>query len=83
MYSKELTEKMSARVVKEVIFVAMGDEIFRRQLVAEPEETLSQFDLTLEETKALLTGDKAKLITFGLDEGLANYGQLLLSKKRN
>lgn len=73
---------MSARVVKEVIFVAMGDENFRHQLVSEPEETLSGFDLTLEEMKALLMGDKAKLMKLGLDEGLAQYGQMLLSKRR-
>jgi hypothetical protein len=73
---------MSVRVVKEVIFVAMGDENFRQQLVFEPQETLSQFDLTMEEMKALCTGDKKKLVEMGLEENLAQYGAFLLSKRR-
>ncbi len=73
---------MSLRVLKEIIFIAMGDENFRQTLVFQPDETLGQYDLTYEELKALRTGDKKKMVEMGLEENLAQYGQLLLSKKR-
>ncbi len=73
---------MSIRVMKEIIFVAMGDEIFREALVFKPDETLNQYDLTLEELKALRTGDKKKMIELGLEENLAQHGYLLFSKRR-
>ncbi len=73
---------MSIRVVKEIIFVAMGNEIFRRRLVFEPDEVLNQYDLTSTELKAIRFGDKKKLIELGLEENLAEYGRLLFSKIR-
>lgn len=73
---------MSVRVLKEIIFVAMGDETFRHKLVFEPEQTMSQYDLTQEELKALRTGDKQKMIDLGLQEQYAQYGSLLFSKRR-
>ncbi len=73
---------MSMRVLKEIVFVAMGDETFRRKLVFEPDTTLSQYDLTQEELKALRLGDKQKLIDLGLEEHFAQYGYLLFSKRR-
>ncbi|HEX2911629.1 MAG TPA: hypothetical protein VH186_12535 [Chloroflexia bacterium] len=73
---------MSVRVLKEIIFIAMGDEIFRHKLVFEPDETLSQYDLTLEELKALRTGDRQKMVEMGLEENLAQYGYLMFSKRR-
>lgn len=74
---------MSVRVMKEIIFVAMGDENFRYKLVFEPDETLSKYDLTLEELKAMRNGDKKKMVEMGLDEHLAQYGYLLFSKRRS
>lgn len=73
---------MSMAVLKEVIFVAMGNEIFRRKLVFEPDETLSHFDLSKDELYALRMGDKDKMVQMGLDENLAEYGRLLFSKRR-
>ena len=73
---------MSIRILKEIVFVAMGDEIFRQKLVFQPDETLGQYDLTLEELKALRMGDKKKMIELGLEENLAQYGYLLFSKQR-
>lgn len=73
---------MSVHVMKEIIFVAMGDETFRHQLVFEPDDSLSKFDLTAEELKAMRTGDKKKMVEMGLEENLAQYGYLLFSKKR-
>ncbi len=73
---------MSIRILKEIVFIAMGDEIFRQKLVFEPEQTLSHYDLTVEELKALRNGDKKKMIELGLDENLAQYGYLLFSKQR-
>lgn len=73
---------MSMAVLKEVIFVAMGNEIFRRKLVFEPDDTLSQFDLSQDELYALRMGDKDRMVEMGLDENLAEYGRLLFSKRR-
>lgn len=73
---------MSMRVLKEVIFVAMGNEIFRQKLVFEPDETLANFDLTKDELYALRLGDKKKMIDMGLEENLAEYGRVLFSKRR-
>lgn len=73
---------MSVRVMKEIIFVAMGDENFRTKLVFEPDETLSQYDLTQEEMKAMRFGDKQKMVSMGLEENLAQYGYLMFSKRR-
>lgn len=73
---------MSVRVMKEIIFIAMGDEIFRQKLVFEPDETLSQYDLTQEEMKAMRLGDKQKMVGMGLEENLAQYGYLMFSKRR-
>jgi hypothetical protein len=73
---------MSVRVIKEIIFIAMGDENFRQKLVFEPDETLSQYDLTQEEYKALRLGDKDKLVSMGLEANLAQYGHLMFSKRR-
>ena len=73
---------MSVRVLKEIVFIAMGDEIFRHKLVFDPDQTLGQYDLTLEELKALRRGDKSKMVELGLEENFAEYGQLLFSKKR-
>jgi hypothetical protein len=69
-------------VLKEVVFVAMGNEIFRRRLVFEPDETLCYFDLSKEELSALRLGDKEKMVAMGLEENLAEYGRLLFSKRR-
>ena len=73
---------MSVRVMKEIIFIAMGDENFRTKLVFEPDETLSQYDLTQEEMKAMRFGDKQKMVSMGLEENLAQYGYLMFSKRR-
>jgi hypothetical protein len=73
---------MSLRVIKEVIFIAMGDEIFRQAMVFHPDETLAPYDLSYEELKALRSGDKKKMIEMGLEENLAEYGRLLFSKQR-
>ena len=74
---------MSLRVLKEVIFIAMGDEIFRQALVFQPDETLAPYDLTFEELRALRFGDKKKMIEMGLEENMAEYGRLLFSKQRS
>jgi hypothetical protein len=73
---------MSIRVVKEVIFVAMGDETFRRKLVFEPDETLAPYELTPQEYLALRKGDKEALVKMGVDDQLATYARLLFSKTR-
>ena len=73
---------MSVRVMKEIIFIAMGDENFRQKLVFEPDETLSLYDLTQEEMKAMRLGDKQKMVGMGLEENLAQYGYLMFSKRR-
>lgn len=73
---------MSVRIMKEIIFIAMGDENFRQKLVFEPDETLSQYDLTQEEMKAMRLGDKQKMVGMGLEENLAQYGYLMFSKRR-
>lgn len=73
---------MSVRVMKEIIFIAMGDENFRQKLVFEPDETLGQYDLTFEELKSLRTGDKKRMVELGLEEEFAQYGYLLFSKRR-
>ncbi len=73
---------MSVRVMKEIIFIAMGDELFREKLVFTPDETLSLYDLTQEEYKALRLGDKQKMVGMGLEENLAQYGYLMFSKRR-
>jgi hypothetical protein len=70
------------RVLKEIIFVAMGNEIFRRRLVFEPDEVLPLYDLTPDELYALRMGDKQKMIDMGLEENLAEYGRLMFSKRR-
>jgi hypothetical protein len=79
---KRSLKPMSVRVMKEIIFVAMGDENFRYKLVFEPDETLSQYDLTQEEYKSLRLGDKEKMVNMGLDENLAQYAYLMFSKRR-
>ncbi len=73
---------MSMRVLKEIIFVAMGNEIFRQRLVFEPDDTLKYYDLTQDELYALRMGDKEKMIEMGLEENLAEYGRLMFSKRR-
>jgi hypothetical protein len=73
---------MSLRVVREVIFVAMGDERFRHKLVFEPDETLEPYELTDKEFLALRLGDKDALVQMGIDENLATYAQMLFSKTR-
>jgi hypothetical protein len=73
---------MSIRVVKEVIFVAMGDEYFRRKLAFNPDETLAPYELTSQEYLALRKGDKDALMKMGLDEQLATYARMLFSKTR-
>jgi hypothetical protein len=69
-------------VLKEVVFVAMGNEIFRQRLVFDPDETLGYFDLSKEELYALRLGDKEKMVAMGLEENLAEYGRMLFSKRR-
>ncbi len=73
---------MSVFVMKEIIYIAMGDEIFRHSLVMEPDEVLAKYELTFEELKALRTGDKKKMVEMGLEESLAQYGYWMFSKKR-
>jgi len=73
---------MSMRVLKEIIFVAMGNELYRHKLVFEPDETLSNYDLTQDELYALRMGDKKKMVELGLEENLAEYGRLMFSKRR-
>jgi len=73
---------MSLRVLREIVFVAMGDEIFRQKIVFEPDEWLAKYDLTGEETLALRLGDKKKLLALGLEESLATYAEALLSRQR-
>jgi len=70
------------RVLKEIIFVAMGNELYRHKLVFEPDETLSNYDLTQDELYALRMGDKKKMVELGLEENLAEYGRLMFSKRR-
>ena len=73
---------MSLRVLKEIVYVTMGDEIFRQKLIFEPETWLSKYDLTAEELLALRLGDKKKLLALGLEEGLAEYAQAIFSRQR-
>ena len=73
---------MSLQVLKEIVFVAMGDESFRQKLVFEPDETLGKYDLTQDELLALRLGSKDRLTKLGLDAGLATYGAALFSKRR-
>ena len=73
---------MSLLVMKEIVFIAMGDETYRRKLVFEPEEVLEPYDLTEEERYALRTGDYEKLKQLGLDPQLAEYGAKLFSRVR-
>lgn len=69
-------------MVKEIVFVAMGNETFRRRLAFEPDEVLPQYDLSKDELYALRMGDKAMLVKMGLDENLAEYARVLFSKRR-
>jgi len=73
---------MSVQVLKEIVFVAMGDESFRQKMVFNPDEMLSRYDLTQEELMALRLGSKERLEALGLDAGLATYGAALFSKRR-
>lgn len=73
---------MSLQIMKEIVFVAMGDENFRQQLVFQPDETLSKYDLTQEELMALRLGSRERLMALGLDKGLAEYGAAMFSKRR-
>lgn len=73
---------MSVQVLKEIVFVAMGDETFRQKLVFQPEETLTHYDLTQQELIALRLGDYNRLTKLGLDPGLAQYAAAMFSKKR-
>ena len=73
---------MSIQVLKEIVFIAMGEESFRQKIVFNPDEMLSRYDLTQDELMALRLGSKDRLIALGLDDGLATYGAALFSKRR-
>ncbi|MEI7555994.1 hypothetical protein [Candidatus Chlorohelix sp.] len=73
---------MSLRVLKEIVYIAMGDEVFRRKVIFQPDELLPNYDLTSTELSALRLGDKKKLIDLGLEESLATYAEALLSRRR-
>ncbi len=73
---------MSLRVLKEIIFVSMGDELIRRRIIFHPDDILPKYDLTDEELVALRLGDKDKLKALGLDENLAAYGAAMFSRTR-
>ncbi|NWJ48153.1 MAG: hypothetical protein HXX08_20040 [Chloroflexi bacterium] len=73
---------MSLRVLKEIVYIAMGDEIFRRKVIFQPDEWLPKYDLTSAELMALRLGDKKKLIDLGLEEYLATYAEAMLSRRR-
>ena len=73
---------MSLRVLKEIVYIAMGDEVFRRKVIFQPDELLPKYDLTSNEVSALRLGDKKKLIDLGLEESLATYAEAMLSRRR-
>jgi hypothetical protein len=73
---------MSLRVLKEIVYISMGDEIFRRNIVFEPDEWLPKYDITEDEMLALRFGDKKKLVELGLEEGLATYAEAIFSRRR-
>lgn len=73
---------MSVQVLKEIVFVAMGDETFRHKLVFQPDETLPKYDLTQQELIALRLGDYERLVKLGLEPGLAQYASSMFSKRR-
>jgi hypothetical protein len=73
---------MSLQILKEIVFVAMGDETFRQKLAFNPDEILSKYELTKEELLALRLGSSDRMKALGLDPALAEYGASLFSKRR-
>lgn len=65
---------MSAEGVVSFIEKAIGDETFQAQLKADPDEVLSQFDLTETEVAAIKSGGEEELKSLGLDERLSKWG---------
>jgi hypothetical protein len=61
---------MSKRGVELLLMRALGDGDFRTELREEPDTALAKFDLTEEERKAIVGGDKNALLEFGIDKRL-------------
>jgi hypothetical protein len=59
---------MSKAGVEALAQRAMADESFRKQLKSNPDAALAGYDLTVEETAAIKTGNAAKLREMGVDE---------------
>ncbi len=62
---------MSRAGVEAVVTKVMADEKFRRKLKENPDATLSGFDLTPEEVRAIKSGDSVKLKHLGVDERIS------------
>ncbi len=56
------------------------DQRFNWRMMSQPDGALAQFDLTPQETEALRTGDRARLVQCGLDERLAAWIPWLAGK---
>jgi hypothetical protein len=63
---------MSKQAVEQVLMRALGDGDFRALLRTDPDAALARFNLTDEERQAILTGNRAALLDFGIDKRLVN-----------
>lgn len=66
---------MSREGVATFLTRVMEDEGFQKQLKANPDATLAQFDLTPEEVSAIKSADPAKIEELGVDERVSKVFQ--------
>ena len=62
---------MSSEGIAAFLEKALNDEGFQLRFKADPDEVLSQFELTEEEISAIKNGGQEKLGALGLDERLS------------
>src|SRR3989442_9549189 len=57
--------------INDVVQRAISDAAFRSQLRADPAKALRGFSLSPEETRALTSGDSARLVALGVDQRMS------------
>ena len=63
---------MSVYAINKLFYMVENDASFRERMKANPEEAISEFSLTQEETEALTSGDVEKLFNIGVHPFLLN-----------
>ena len=63
---------MSVYAMNKLFYMVENDASFRERMKANPEEAISEFSLTPEETEALTSGDVEKLFKIGVHPFLLN-----------